>query len=168
MINPEEFHNNEDQLTPQRRARMWQRIEGEIDQKGKLFFIPDRRSFVYGIAASILLYFAGTGIISTIRSAAADARPDVIRFDEAYRSAIQQFEHVVPAVDSRTGGDQRSADYVSARKEQLQKLNLAIDEMRTEMRAGDLSQLKQKRLRQLYGLKLQVLQEMIENGEIDL
>jgi hypothetical protein len=169
MINPEQFYGSGDIPSPERRRNMWNKIEEEvIDKKKSFLFIPDRISFVYGIAASVILYFTAIGVTSTLRNAVADSRPEVVRLDEAYRSAIEQFERVVPLSISNASQDEQRTSYLSARKAQLQKLENAINELKRETSGADLSALKQKRLRQLYSLKLQVLQEMIENGEIEL
>ncbi len=169
MINPEQFYGSGDTPSHERRRKMWNTIEEEIIGKKKSFlFIPDRISFVYGIAASVILYFTAIGVASTVRNAVADSKPEVVRLDEAYRSAIEQFERVVPLSVASSMQDEERATYLSSRKAQLQKLDNAINELRQETRNADLSPLKQKRLRQLYSLKLRVLQEMMENGEIEL
>lgn len=169
MINQEQFYKESDYPSGDRRKKMWGTIEREIRPEKKSFlFVQDRMSFVYGIAASVILYFTAVGVVSTVRNSIANAQPEVVRLDEAYRSAIEQFEQVAQRDVVASTGDPRVASYISAREEQLQKLNSAINELRLETKHSDVSPLKQKRLRQLYSLKLHILQEMVENGEIDL
>lgn len=169
MITPDEFYTRGELPSTEGRERMWSSIEAEIrTRKRSLLFIPDRRSFVYGIAASILIYFTAVGVYTTVRNAIVSAQPEAIRLDEAYQSAIEQFERIVPAVTSNGPVDERRENLLTMRKEQLNKLNEAINELKRETLANDVSPLKQKRLRNLYSMKLQVLQDMIENGEIEL
>ena len=56
----------------------------------------------------------------------------------------------------------------AARLAQVRKIDEAIGALRSTTGDGDLSPLLQRRLRQLYSLKLQALQQLIENGEWEL
>ena len=59
-------------------------------------------------------------------------------------------------------------EILSTREDQLRSLDAAIVDLKNEVNGHDLSPLKRARLRQLYSLKLRVIQEMIEQGEIEL
>jgi hypothetical protein len=161
------FYAEGEQPTPDQRKRMWHAVRRDASGKrSRLMFIPDARSFAYGIAASVLMYFSAVGVVSTVRNSIAGAAPEAVRLDEAYQSAIEQFERVVPRLVASTDAKARPA--IAEREAELSRMNAAIAELRLATGEGDLSPLKQRRLRQLYSLKLQVLQAMIENGEVEL
>jgi len=54
------------------------------------------------------------------------------------------------------------------RQQQLTLINVAIANLRKETNGKDLSPLKRERLRGLYSQELRILQEMIEEGDIEL
>lgn len=163
----EHFYSGQDSPSGEQKQRMWREISRATGgRKRLLVFIPDLRSFAYGIAASVVVYFASVGVVSTVRNNITSAQPDAVRLDEAYRTAIEQFERVVPRLAASRGGDVSPS--LTARAGELAKLDAAIGELKSVAGDGDLSPLTQRRLRQLYGLKLQVLQEMIENQEVEL
>ncbi|MBI3259579.1 MAG: hypothetical protein HYZ54_08925 [Ignavibacteriae bacterium] len=168
-MKPDEFYRNSDLPTPKAQERMWNTIENEISEKqnGKSIFFLHKRSFIYGAAASIILMLATYGMYSGIERSLANSRPDDIKFDVAYRSAIKELEKVVPAVE-KTVVNTQNADILETRKEQIAMLDTEISVLQRDSKRGDLSGLKQAKLRQLYRQKLSILQEMIENGEIPL
>ncbi len=168
-MKPDEFYRNSDLPTPKAQERMWSVIEQEITGKkyGKTVFFFHKQSFTYGVAASIVIMLASFGVYSGIERALANSRPDDVKFDVAYRSAIKELEKVVPAVE-KTVVNSPKADILQTRKEQISLLDTEISFLQRDSKRGDLSELKQSKLRQLYRQKLAILQEMIENGEIPL
>jgi hypothetical protein len=167
MIRKEEFYRETaDKPT---RQRMWSAIRREIHPpRAAMFAIGDLRSFCYGGIAAALLYFAGVGLVATVRERANDAKPRAVRLDEAYQSAIEDFEKIVPAMATGGATAPNGGSYVEGRKQQLASISAAIAALKSEMQLGDLSPLKQQRLRQLYGMKLTVLQQLIDQGEFEL
>lgn len=168
-MKPDEFYRNSDLPSPKAQERMWGVIEQEITGKknGKTVFFLHKQSFIYGAAASIVLMLASFGAYSGIDRALANSRPDDVKFDVAYRLAIKELEKVVPAVE-KTVANSPNADILQTRKEQISLLDTEISLLQRDSKRGDLSELKQSKLRQLYRQKLAILQEMIENGEIQL
>lgn len=168
-MKPDEFYRNSDLPSTKAQDRMWNVIEQEITgkQNQKTVFSLHKRSFVYGVAASIVLILASFGVYSGIERSLANSRPDDVKYDVAYRSAIKELEKVVPAVE-KTVVNTPNADILETRKEQIAMLDTEISILQRDSKRGDLSGLKQAKLRQLYRQKLSILQEMIENGEIPL
>ena len=166
MNSPESFYEPMDNPSDKLQRQMWKAIQREFRHvEKKEAFLLDRRSFVYGSIASLMFIFACVGIYSTLSKLIDSSKPQSIRIDSAYESAIHQFEGFIP-VSSTAPPEQKNI--LSTRKEQLQYLDGAIGEMKKEINGNDVSPLKRARLRQLYSMKLGVLQEMIERGEIDL
>jgi hypothetical protein len=172
MIDKKIFYSNNEHPHRNAKGRMWNAIESETQPHRHIFsLIPDRRSFYFGVAATVLLYFASIGAYSTVHQIMVRSEPADIRLDAAYRSAIGELEEVVPqAVEQikSTPNMPSLKDYVDGRMAQLADIDKAILALRAEIHDGDLSPLKQQRLRGLYTMKLQVLQEMIEKGDIQL
>jgi hypothetical protein len=169
MIQPESFYQDNDYPDPKRKRRMWQAIESETQPRKRRFvLIADARSFAYGIAASVVLYFASVGVYNTVRDSMMKSAPADVRLDAAYRSAVRDLEDVVPEAVSQMKTGDNMKEYVDLSTMQLREIDSAIVSLRSEIREGDLSPMKQQRLRHLYSTKLKVLEEMIERGEIAL
>jgi hypothetical protein len=128
----------------------------------------DRRSFAFGMAASLILGLALYGAWSIAKQAMEASKPQPLRLEQAYVSAIREFEQIVPVVGKKTPQTTQSAGQLTQRREQLQLVDQAIADLRRQTNGMDLSPLKRDRLRKLYGMKLQILQQMIEEGEIEL
>ncbi|MBI3189130.1 MAG: hypothetical protein HYZ33_00625 [Ignavibacteriales bacterium] len=169
MMKPEQFYNQQEHTDSESKKRMWQTIRKETKPpSSSLLCIESKRSFFFGIAAAILLYFTSVGIFTTIRQTIENGKPQAIRFSEAYQSAIEDFENVIPQLVSSTAISEKDKSYLQVRKEQLAKIDAAINSFEKEHRGRDVSPLIQQRLRQLYSMKLQVLQQLIDKGEIEL
>ncbi len=170
MISPERFYSKKDRLSPDTKKRMWKKIGSEINTRRSLILltIPDKRSFLYGMAAALIIIFSAAGIISTLRNAFEHSQPHAIKLDAAYTTAIQEFEKIMPDVIVPKTDNAGTVDLNSVRRDELNNLDAAIQRLQTDAIRGDLSPLRQRRLRQLYSMKLNILQEMIENGEIAL
>ncbi len=169
MIKPEEFYRRDELLDGSRSKSIWRAIDDRIGgSRRAAAFIADRRSFVFGMAAAVLIYFTAVGVITTLRQVIEHSTPEAVRLDDAYRSAIEGFEKVIPSVVPATGGKAQEENYLASRRAQLVSVDAAIEALRKETSAGDLSPLKRKRLRELYSLKLSILQEMVENGDIEV
>jgi hypothetical protein len=167
MIRKEEFYR--EFADKPARQRMWAAIRREMHpSRAGMFLIGDRRSFLYGAVVALLLYFAGVGIVATIRETANNAKPRAVRLDEAYQSAIDEFERIVPAMANDGASAPTDRTYIDGRKQQLASITSAIASLKSGTQLGDLSPLKQQRLRQLYGMKLTVLQQLIDQGAFEL
>ena len=165
-MNPDQFYRQEDLPTRKERTTMWKHIAAGIRPGAIFLSIPDRRSFFYGMAAAILLILSGFGLSTVLGRFAVPEQPAELRFDEAYRSAIREFEEVLPAV-SRESETDRARELLQTRRQQIAMIDAAILELRNDIERTDLSALKRSRLRQLYALKLQALLEIIEQGDLE-
>ena len=167
MIHPDSFYSKNDYATPHQSLSMWNSIRKNLRLPSKFVLMTDRRSFVFGMAASLLLMFSAVGVYTTVRSAVEYGQPPEIKLDQAYQSAIREFEKVALQTTKVNQGN-LTQELLLTRKEQLHMLETAINELRKETNSHDLSEMKRARLRHLYGLKLKLLQEMVEQGVIEL
>ena len=163
----EQFYKDDDHPTQRAKDRMWTAISKSTGPSRILFAVHDSRSFFAGMAAAFLLLLSGAGLYSLVNQFVESSQPQEVRFDDAYRSAIKEFENILPSpvhVSSveANGGRQQS------RLEQLALIDSAITELRLDIARTDLSPLKRLRLGQLYSMKLQVLQDIIQQGDMEL
>ena len=98
-MNPDQYYGKDDHPSPAARGRMWKNISAEVRIPSPILSIHDRRSFLYGMAASFLLILSVAGLISIVEKTMNANQPVEIRFDNAYRSAIAEFEDVLPSVE---------------------------------------------------------------------
>ena len=163
-MNPEQFYQGDDIPSRSTKQRIWRSIDRILQPHPPLFSVPDARSFVYGIAASFLVLLSSYGLYHMVERFTAVDRPAELRFDAAYQSAIQEFERILPsAADAKESDPGQEA--LEARLQQIRLIDAAIKELRTDIARTDISPVTHSRLRQLYGLKLRVLLEIIEKGE---
>ena len=176
MIDPKDFYHRHDNPSPSTRRSMWRAVRSGIGEpSGARFFAFERRSFLFGMAAAVALVFAIVGIVTTFQAAIERMQPSAVRIDRAYQSAIREFEGIntvelVKSTDEPSGAGTRSAraEVVRARLQELEDLDHGVATLRQEIKGGDVSALKRSKLQNLYARKLRVLQEMIEQGEIEL
>ena len=123
---------------------------------------------MYGMAASIVLGLALVGAWTIAHEALENAQPTQLRLEQAYVSSIHEFERVIPSVAVKSADRPQVAGQLRDRQQQLALINAAIVDLRKETNGKDLSPLKRKSLRDLYSQQLKILQEMIEEGDIEL
>jgi hypothetical protein len=169
MIRSEDFYTSGDSPGKRNIAGMWRRIQRQAAPlQSDTWFVSDRRSFMFGMAATIVLGLALVGAGTLARQTFENAQPQPIRLEQAYVSAINEFEHVLPFVTAKVSQIPQSKEELTQRAQQLSLVDAAIGQLRLQTNGTDMSPLIRVRLRQLYAMKLQILQQMIEKGEIEL
>src|SRR5882672_5917746 len=114
MMPPEQFYDDTETPSRQAKARMWRRIKREAGWHGiRSFFITDVRSFAWGMAATVVLYFASVGAYTTARQAMQNSQPAAVQLDAAYQSAIQDLEKGVQRVLAKTDAGPNELNYLS-------------------------------------------------------
>ncbi|MGB2869922.1 MAG: hypothetical protein WBD36_15845 [Bacteroidota bacterium] len=165
MIDPGTFYNQNDLPDRKTKDLLWKSIHRGIGNRW--FHALERRSFLLGMAASLVLMFAAVGTYMSVKDAVEYAQPNIVKLDRAYQAAIREFENLT-ATEGMHKVSAQATSSLESRKEQLRLLEQAIEELRQETKGNDLSELKRAKLRELYGKKLRILQEMVEQGEINL
>jgi len=169
MIEKLKFYSENDNPSKNQQKKIWKGINRSITPGKKLIFrISDMRSFYYGMAASFLFIFASIGVYTTAKNVLYNMKPEEVKLDNAYQSAIKEFQKVVPSYEHASQKSENIKVFVNMKEEQLKYLDENIAAIRKETGTTDLSPLKQMYLRQLYAAKLKVLQEIIGTGEIDI
>ena len=169
MISPNDFYADREHPTRNETKAMWDRIGPSVpSSRPSLWRGLERRSFVFGMAAAIVLMFATVGVYTTLRNAIEVAQPAAVQIDRAYQSAIDEFEKVAVRYDAASPATGATTDLAASRQEQLSILETAISALRSETNSHDISPLMRSRLRELYSKKLALLQVMVEQGDIML
>lgn len=169
MIKPDEYYDAGDSLRGKQKDAMWRAIRMQSSaMSSRSLLMWDRRSFVFGMAASLILGLALYGGWSIARQVSEASKPQPLRLEQAYVSAIHEFEEIVPTVQVKGSQAAQAAGQLTQRHEQLKLVDEAIAALRRQTNGTDLSPRKRDHLRQLYSLKLQILQQMIEEGEVEL
>ena len=163
----EQFYPEGDHPSRHAKERMWDVISKSTGKSITVLAIRDARSFVAGMAAAAVLLLSGTGLYSLVNRFVESREPQEVRFDDAYRSAIKEFEDILPP-PVRVSSIETESGRLQSRFEQLTLIDSAISDLRSDISRTDLSPLKRSRLRQLYSMKLQVLQDIIQQGGMEL
>ena len=163
----EQYYTDDDRPSRESRNRMWAVISKSTGQSRIPFAVQDSRSFFAGMAAAVLLLLSGTGMYFLANQFVESRQPNEVRFDDAYRSAIKEFEDVLPSPVQVTSVE-TNGGRIQSRIQQLALIDDAITELRVGIDQMDVSPLKRSRLRQLYSMKLLVLQDIIQQGDTEL
>jgi hypothetical protein len=166
-MNANQFYPAGDHPSRQAKERMWDVISKSTGKSITVLAIRDVRSFAAGMAAAVMLLLSGTGLYSLVNRFVESREPQEVRFDDAYRSAIKEFEDILPP-PVQVSSVETESGRLQSRFEQLRLIDSAISDLRSDISRTDLSPLKRSRLRQLYSMKLQVLQDIIQQGGMEL
>lgn len=165
MIDEKEFYDKKDTLGSFKKRRMWTRIKNELSDadSGDINYIH-WRSFSFGIAAAVILFFTSVGIYTVINTMADNQKPQIVQLTEAYKSTVTRLENILPEKikESRTVDIDEK---LLPKKEKLIYVNEAINELQSEYNKNDYSKLKLERLYSLYKMKLEILEEIIAMEE---
>lgn len=163
MIDPKDFYSDEENPQQPVKRKMWRKISKEIKrERKKIFGDIELRSFVFGLAAAVIAFFALTGVYTTIRNLSEKKLPDQIRINNVYKKAVADFEKALPLATDKKDRTVKVDDWISSRHEEMQNIDAAIVQISNDLQHRDFSPLKQKRLRELYRLKLKIIDEIIE------
>lgn len=161
MINSDEFYK-EEKLSSIKKKRIWKNIKSEFHgKKFRTEYSFHKISFSLGFAAAFILLFACIGLYSVIRGLMYENTPMNLRINSAYQNVISQLEKNLP--ETKTSGESIIVDeFIQIKKEELNDIDKAIKVFQNEGYKNDYSRIKQERLRELYKMKLEVLEKIIE------
>lgn len=162
MVKKDEFYNGSDFPGRKKRNEIWNNIETEISpDKGSLLRFFDQKSFAMGFAMALVLIFASIGAYKTIDSVLLERDSDLNKLNRIYSSAIDRFENELPLQLANYNKSQKVDDFIFSGKEELQNINSAIYQLKTDWAEDDHSPIKQARLLRLYKMKLDLLEKLI-------
>jgi len=165
MIHEKDFYGKNDSPGNFHKRRLWKNISREVftNDSVEVNFI-DWKSFSFGIAAAVIVFFAAVGVYTVSNSIADKQKPQIVHLTEAYRSTVAMLENILPeevSKDQNVDIDEK----ILPKKEKLVFVNEAISELQNEYNKNDYSKLKLERLYSLYKMKLEILEEIISTEE---
>ena len=162
MINKKDFYSTTDEPTQEEQREVWAGVRRDISgAKRPLFFIRDRASFFYGIAAAIVFVFFSAGVWMVFGGLVENSLTPEAKLEMAYRNVLTEFDRVLatPPVIETPNDTEKSL--FTLRREQLRALDEATELLRSEMKNSPNDAALRGRLFQLYGLKIQFLQQLL-------
>ncbi|HRI30581.1 MAG TPA: hypothetical protein PLQ21_03550 [Candidatus Kapabacteria bacterium] len=157
------FYDDDDMPSMEARQRMWNRISQSLSTKKQAHFFIETRSFFYGMVASVLITLCGVGLYSTVGGLVSSENEN--KETEAYKTAIREFEKVVP---SKISLQSNQYEIIQDKKQHIAMIDKEIDKVNKEMSSPEFAELRRITLRQLYHTKLSIILSMIDNGEMEL
>lgn len=165
MIDKNKFYNEKDFLNENKKEIIWNKISNEINAGTKRNFHFEWRSFLIGAAAAVFLLFASIGIKTVIENQIFHSEPEYVKLDRSIREAANKFEKFIPAGREIEYGSVAVDDFISSRKEKLENVNYGITELQKDLGGVRYSQIKYRKLRELYLMKLNIIEEIIKMEE---
>lgn len=159
------FYDDEDMPSETAKKRMWSSIKSSLPNKKVTVLTFHRRSFVYGMVSSVVLFLCAMGVYTSYeRFVSSSEQPD-IKTNKAYQVAIKEFERAVPTSDIENNS---GAEILEERKKHIALIDEEIVNVHKELSLPHEAELRQSELRRLYRMKLSILLNMVENGEMEL
>ena len=162
MIGKNKYYNNYELPDSKTQKRMWKSVQNEIKgDKRKLLPDIEFRSFSFGMAAAVIVFFTFVGIKAVLSNFIESKQPISQRVNEVYLDAINSFERKMPLILANKESSIKLDDLISVRQEQLRTIDEAITEFKKDEKESDQSPMKLRRLTELYKMKLDLLNEII-------
>jgi len=142
--------------------KMWNEIEQNINPVKKEFrFIVERKSFSIGFSAAALLVIVIFNLYAFLSSIVFNNEPEIIKINKTYSETIIGMERILPAALFDESKSIDVDEQLLANLENLDNVNQAITDLHDDFSSQDVSIIKQDRLRTLYRMKLDVLENLI-------
>jgi hypothetical protein len=166
MIDANEFYGKKNIPGSFKKRRMWNKIKNELSRvNSREINNIDWKSFSFGIAAALILFFTSVGIYTVINAIAERQKPQIVQLTEAYKNTVTRLENILPE-KIKTNRPVDIDEKIIPKKEKLVYVNEAISELQGEYNKYDYSKLKLERLYSLYKMKLEILEEIIAMEEM--
>ena len=142
--------------------KMWNEIEQNINPIKKEFsFTVERKSFSFGFSAAALLVIVVFNLYAFLSNIAFSNEPEIIKINKTYSETISGMERILPAALFDESKSINVDEHLLAKLENLDNVNQAITDLHDDFSTQDVSLIKQERLRTLYRMKLDVLENLI-------
>lgn len=145
---------------------IWENIKPEIPEKKiTLILIRDKTSFYYGIAASIIVFLAFNGLYQFVLDLNWNSKQDIQKAQIMYHEAVSRLEEIPVLVSENRG--ENSSGYIESRQKGLKLIDQRINELQNDIAKNPISsELQFDELRKLYSKKIDIIQQMLQKGEI--
>jgi hypothetical protein len=167
------YYSNKERPTKAERERIWSGIEHRLppekSEESHLIRL-DWKSFWLGNAAAILLILAGIGGYSVWNSWPMNTEEQSldVRLKQAYTVSLEELQQVSPTLRDQRNTELPADEALRIRLEGLQEIDAVIEEIRNDMIMHGKTAAKQRQLKRLYATKLDFVQAIILNEEVEL
>ncbi|MBN1301355.1 MAG: hypothetical protein JW995_09070 [Melioribacteraceae bacterium] len=156
-----DYYDTSDYHSPVLKNGMWMKIRDSIAEPAdRNLFKIDLRSYALGIMSAIIISFSIAGIRSIYMTFYNDSLPELVRMNKTYLTATEGLEKLV-AERIRQSEIKTPDEGILNKNESLASINKAIQEIQISAFYKDYSSVKQQRLKTLYLMKPQILDEII-------
>jgi hypothetical protein len=162
MIKPEDFYSENEYPGGNTKKQMWNRIGKSVPRESRAPIVNiDFRSFAFGFGMAFTVIFVCVGIFTLFSKYVSRDEPAYVKINNAYSKAIEEVEKSIPRLS--TVSSQSNSGVAK-----LTIIDAGIKEIQSDSGPGDVSPVKQNRLRDLYKMKLEILSRMIDVEESKL
>ena len=169
MIDKKDFYEPDESISPSVKKELWKNINSSITpQKEKSFWSFEYRSFAFGMAATVILFFTFIGVKSTVSNFIYENKSYNEKINNSYQEVIGSFEKTLPLILANKERSIKLDDILSEKTEELKVINYAINEFKDNSNSIENSPIKEERIRKLYRMKLEIINDIIELEEREL
>ncbi len=162
MKQQNKFYERNESPDSELSKKMWNEIEKNIISNRKEFnFTIERKSFTIGFSAAAIFVLIIFNLYAFLSNIAFNNEPEIMKINRTYSKTISRMEILLPASLFDENQSINLDEQLVANLENLNGVNQAINELYSDFSSQDLSLIKQERLRNLYKMKLDVLESLI-------
>lgn len=171
-MNP--YYKDTDQPSQREKDAIWNSIATQIPHKENAAIatpnstakIIEWRSFVFGNVAAILLIFSLYGAFSLVRDLRQNNMAKGNEFAMDYSSALESLNDVPLFLTDQTSQEMRQS--IDSRFEGLREIDHIIKELRKDIQVNGATESKERQLRRMYAMKMDMLKEIMLQGDFAL
>ena len=162
MKDKKTFYGDDYSIPFRTKSRMWRNIKRELRPERKsILSVIEFRSFAFGMAAAVILFFTVVGVKTTLSGYIESKKPVTQKINNVYSETIDRFEKTLPIVSVDGSSSIKDQRLIPVKMEELRTIDEAITIFKDDMGKNDNSPVKQTKLRELYKMKLQILNELL-------
>lgn len=171
-MNP--FYKDTDQPSQREKDAIWNSIATQLPKKetdvaptlNNTAKIIEWRSFVFGNVAAILLIFSLYGAFSLVRDLKQNNTQNGNEFAMDYSSALESLSDVPLFLTDQTSQEMQQS--IDSRFEGIREIDRIIQELRKDIQVNGATESKQRQLRRMYAMKMDMLKEIMLQGDFAL
>lgn len=164
MIDKNKFYGSHDSPGKSEIKKMWNEVENSLKVEKKRFLKSalDTRSFIYGMAFTIIVFLFALAAVRFAPGIVYDNKSEDVKINRAYSRAADELEKSIPNFISTLDKSERTRELIDVRLEELKYINDAIYQYKNMLKQSDLTKIKQERLLELYQMKIDAINKIIQ------
>ena len=163
MVDKNKFYDKNDYPGKKTEKILWNNIRNSIvDNIMNRRTVIDLKSFIYGMAFTVIISIISITAIKFVPQLFFNYKSEEVKINRAYSSAANELEKSLPNFITTLDKSERTRELLNVRLEELQYLNEAIKQYNHTLSQSDISLIKQQRLLELYQLKIDVINKIIQ------